>query len=338
MVLRRSISPLFSSLPCHPRLSFFRQFASGKTTKTRLSGLASISMLIALILTIAVGEGDARTVQASEILSKIVAQSPVNYTNVTIEGDLCFNDGFVSVGKYLSCTIIEEESTDQLKINASCFAERLTNLTRISSPITSRDYITRRVAILNSSLINGPIIIANSTSIKSPITIRDSIIKGVFEFNNTTFQEPVLITNTTFCKEAYFVKSIFEEYADFSGSDFAFADFSVANFTKYAKFEQARFNGPSAFPGTTFCGYADFNGAQFNGYTDFFAARILPYVKASQDGGPKFERRWIGERESPYLYPILEFGSHLKFKQISSNISFNNANFSKSAGSVPCFL
>jgi uncharacterized protein YjbI with pentapeptide repeats len=301
----------------------------------RLSELASISMLIALIMMIEVGECDARTVQASEILAKIVAQSPVNYTNVTIEGDLTFNDGYVAVGKsFLANISTIKNSISRFTSSASCTSSRLTNFTQIGGPITNNGYITRRVVILHHSFIKGPIIITNSTSIKSPITIKDSIIKGVVQFNNTTFQAPVLITNTTFCKDAYFVRSKFCHYVDFSRSDFAFSDFSLANFTKYVNFEQATFNGFSAFPGTTFSGCADFDGARFNGYADFFATRIVPYDRASQGDDPRLKMRWYGDQEAPKLYPLMEIGTHLKVQQISSNISFDSANFSNSANFV----
>jgi uncharacterized protein YjbI with pentapeptide repeats len=232
--------------------------------------------MLGLLIVIAAGDsnGPLKVVQASEILTKIVEHKPVNYTGVTIEGDLNFNNGYVNIGKFINIRLGSKMGPrSKILGECSCSEGRDTNSTLINSMITN--HIVKRV---NNSLIQVPLFLNNSTLVSSPIMIRDSIIKGVVQFNKTTFQEPVIITNTTFCRDAYFANSNFSNSSYFSNSSFVFANFALSNFGIYANFENTKFRGSAAFPGAKFTGYANFEGAQFGGYADFFAARFVVLI------------------------------------------------------------
>jgi hypothetical protein len=271
-----------------------------------------------------------RIIQASEILTKIAEHKPVNYTYVTIEGNLNFNDGFVGVGKSYHArfnSTIDQPS--KISGECSCFAEQDTNSTLINSTITNS--IIKTVVRFNNSLIQVPVILTNSTLISSPIIIRDSIIKGVVQFNKTSFQEPIIITNTAFYRDAYFVNSNFSNGSYFANSSFAFADFALSNFSIYTNFENTKFRGLTAFPGAKFTGYANFEGAQFGGYADFFAARILRHVNARYSNKLNSQG---GRKLATPQYGFMEVSSDVYFPTKSSNISFNKANFSGNANFV----
>lgn len=270
-----------------------------------------------------------RIIHASEILTKIAEHKPVNYTDVTIEGDLCFNNGFVDVVKYNNYRSAGRmDLPRRMSGESSSFAGREPESTLINSTI--QNSIAKRVVRLNNS-IQVPMILTNSTIISSPIVIRDSIIKGVVQFNKTTFQEPLIITNTTFCRDAYLVNSNFSNGSYFSNSSFAFADFALSNFSIYANFENTKFRELAAFPGAKFTGYANFEGAQFGGYADFFAARILRHINSRHSN--KLNSEDVGSIATPG-YVFVEISSNINFPIIHSNISFNNANFSNTANFV----
>jgi uncharacterized protein YjbI with pentapeptide repeats len=248
-----------------------------------------------------------KIIQASEILTKIAAHKPVNYTGVTIEGDLCFNNGFVDViksGNYRSAGSTMDQPR-RMSGESSSFAGSELESTLIDSTITNS--IVKRVVRFNNSLIQVPIILTNSTIITAPIVIRDSIIKGVVQFNKTTFQEPLIITNTSFCRDTYFVNSNFSNGSYFSNSSFAFADFALSNFSIYANFENTKFRELAAFPGAKFTGYANFEGAQFGGYADFFAVRILRHINAIHSN--KLNSEGVGNTAPPFWYIFFEISS-----------------------------
>jgi hypothetical protein len=255
-----------------------------------------------------VGSSDAyeglRVIHAEEVLKKIEDRTPINYSGVIIDGDLCFSNDMPKDESYMHFSVDSSEST----------------LTRFSS-------------VIRSEVKPFP----NSSVVFSPIEIKDSIIKGVVKFNNTIFQEPIIFINTTFSENVYFVDSQFNKHAYFGDSKFVvLADFIAANFSNSANFNRAKFDNFVSFKGAIFNKCADFTGSYFNGYAEFFATKFQQDDNSYSSGEFNSGERWFRtkEEETPRGFAIGEVGG-FNFESyapdFNSNFCFNKANFIKNA-------
>ena len=242
---------------------------------------------------IVMGEADLglRVVQANEILAKIAENKPINYSNVIIEGDLCFDSNDTNVGTYVSWNI--KYHGPSLKF-------------LIKNEHSSKSSLPSTLKLVNPS-----------------IKIKNSIIKGVVKFNNSLFQNAVTFINTTFCKDIYFVNSTFVKHAYFGDSKFENAYFTLTNFSGPANFNNARFYGFALFRGTKFDQYADFSGTQFERYAEFFAAQFDKHANLNPNDIFSPEEKWFesGKDKTPDGYRITEIGASL------GETSFGKVNF-----------
>ena len=93
------------------------------------------------------------------------------------------------------------------------------------------------------------------------------------DFIGATFTRGANFSEATFTR-AYFSRAKFTENADFIGATFTRAEFSEAEFTRFAYFSWATFTRFAYFFGAKFTGDATFSGATFTGDAYFFGAKF----------------------------------------------------------------
>ena len=245
--------------------------------------LALALLAFVLITGVLLGEADRGfgVVQANELLTKIADNDPINYSNVLIEGNLCFNSNNTSVGTYISWNIKQPGPSLKFLIN--------------------NEHSPKSSSFSTMKLVN------------SSIMIKESIVNGTVKFNNTSFQNIVTFINTTFCKDIYFVNSTFKKHAYFGGSKFENAHFILTNFSGPTNFNNAIFHRYAIFRGAKFNHYADFSRTQFNGYADFIATLFYKHANLSPNDTFSPEERWFegGQERTPAEYVTTEIGASL---------------------------
>lgn len=120
------------------------------------------------------------------------------------------------------------------------------------------DSVNFEGAILSDSVFDGATF--KSASFKS------TTFNGLADFQNSRFLERAVFTHSNFLSDsrAYFVRSNFEDTAEFVGAEFhCDAYFGLSNFN-YAHFIDTRFAKNVYFPSCVFTNYANFRSAIFS--------------------------------------------------------------------------
>lgn len=196
-----------------------------------------VLLLMALFSTTVVaasGSEAMKVVPAGEIIGKIGNGEPVNYSQVTIKGDLDISKNILTEGKYVNSSI---------------------NITN--------SIITGSVN-LNYVLLQNPVAF-EGTEFVMPASFIGTKFKGGANFKSSRFDGNSLFIESEFNNSAMFHWAEFKGFANFLGAKFkGVQDFHNCRFNDTALFRFAVLEGKSDFNEATFVGPANFRETQFD--------------------------------------------------------------------------
>lgn len=230
--------------------------------------LISVLMLIAVFsfAGIAAAESeDIKVVQASEIIAKIEKDEPVNYSYVTVEGDLNISE------------------IDMHRVRHIISPIKITD-SKVSGFVDLDDIILQGVTNFERTEFVRPASFIG-TQFKGDAVFTDSQFDGYSRFVGAEFNNSALFQYTEFNGFSDFLGAKFKGKQDFHNSRFnETAFFRSAIFEEDANFEDAIFMGSANFRETQF-GDARFSGVKFNGLADF---NLAQFNKSADFIGTKF--------------------------------------------------
>ena len=184
-------------------------------------------------------ENNFRIVQASEILTKIQLDEPVEYDSVIIEGDLLLHQSE-------EAKPVETKQIGRERIESIFFTTRVITIS-FSSPIK-----------IENSIIEGNFDLSG-VNFQKLASFRDTQFFGQTNFEGSHFDNLTMFSGCQFNKDV-----------DFTGCEFkSKADFGDCQFNGSAKFE-SQFSEDAYFSNSNFNGIADFYPAQFNKTLEFY--------------------------------------------------------------------
>lgn len=232
-----------------------------------------IVAVIFFVADISIGSADLEIVQAKEILYKISDGEDVNYSEVSIAGDL------------------KIDAIDKIDSPTDRIIDSIIRITdsRILGNLSFNDAVFENQVIFNGTEFQG-VAIFDKSLFKEPVS-----------FQNALFNESISLRKAQFDRSAHFGYAIFNKSADFSNSLFRGekSDFKDCQFNDYAtfyqtsfdagstRFEGSKFEAPAIFFLAHFGGESYFDLSQFKELADF---RFVILNKTADFSGARFEK------------------------------------------------
>jgi hypothetical protein len=243
----------------------FRPKSSGKPMRQIL-----FLLHIALFLFAGIASGeleDIKVIQAREIISKIEKGEPVDYSHVTIKGDLDTSKIDLPSGTYISSSI------------------------KITDSVISGLFDLNNIILQKSTNFRG-------TEFLRPVSFIGTQFKGDAIFDDAHFDDHSFFIESEFNNSAQFRYTEFNGFTNFLGAKFkGEQDFHNSRFKESALFRSAVFEGDSNFEDAIFLGpatfretqfvNAKFSGAKFNELGDF---NLAQFGKSADFTGTRFSK------------------------------------------------
>lgn len=231
------------------------------------------ALLLIAIFTIAeiaaAGSTETRVVQASEIATKIEKGEPVDYSYVTINGDLNLNGINISKARYLKSSINISDSIISGFVN-------LDNTILQKSVNFERTEFMRPASFIGTKF-NGDIHFDGSRFDDDSLFI-SSEFNNFANFQYTKFNGFANFLGAKFNCEQDFHNCLFNDTASFKFVVFRYnSNFEETKFMRSANFIGAQF-GSARFAGAQFKGLSDFGSAQFNQSVDFVGTEFINMI------------------------------------------------------------
>lgn len=245
------------------------------------SKIALVSLLLSLALVLSVyayddkHENISSTIQASEIISKILKGEAVNYGYVTIKGNIYLNREKLSSNSIKSSIEIKNSRFigfvffDDIIFNNKVDFE---NTEFYGDALFYKNEFDQDVSFYKSTFRNRTIF--SNSVFHSNADFRDIQIIGKAYFYNTKFSSS-FFSKSEFNNYITFIGAQFNDFADFYGSRFGGrALFTSAKFKNNVVFDRSYFMGDANFWNATFNGIARFNLTVFENIADFREAQF----------------------------------------------------------------
>lgn len=284
---------------------------------TYLLGTISVLALLMILLLpggYADGANGSALVQSSQILAEIKNNSPVDYTDVDVIGDLDLSS--------ISGPII--------------------------SPISIKSSKIHGVVIFNNSVIKEPVDFERTHFLKPAYFFQTQFVRGA-DFDHAQFNDAAIFRKSFLNETSNFAEAKFQErvdfrdsiletnIADFGGADFEDdaqfietkfrtdnANFEWTHFNKSAKFWLSVFGDRADFRGAHFGDIADFYEVQFNNTADFWGAQFEKDLFLADVSFKIFRIEWasidnkLNCNGPPYLQLIKNFKDLEQFEDADS--------------------
>ena len=189
-------------------------------------------------------DSGSKIIQSNEIRDKLSSNTPINYYNKTILGDLDLRrlNETSSPIQIINCTFL-----GNIKFDSLAFAE----------PI---DF--RRSIFINECSFKG-------AKFYKDVTFEDVQFTGDAIFANSEFRKLSDFAGCIFCEEANFGKCKFNSSSFKRAKFLNSATFSLAEFSADSKMDEINFTKNAYFIGSQFRSDADFKNSEFNERADF---------------------------------------------------------------------
>ena len=189
-------------------------------------------------------EASLQNVSANEIISEITSGEPVDYENVSIQGDLDLSN-------------LREPVSREVRIS-NCQLDRVN-----FGNVTLEQSLDMRGTVFQESTNFAKAKFLSDTSFSGARFL------GATDFRDTDFGESISFTSAQFLNDTSFTNAQFNGDTSFLNSSFiGDVDFDYAQFSRTASFWSAAFRNVS-FMETNFEAQTTFGYAQFNGKTLF---------------------------------------------------------------------
>lgn len=244
-------------------------------------------------------------IEASQIMEQIIEGRDIEYSNVTIKGNMDFSKRSLSHQKRFK---------DFEGINGAIYGSELAPKIKIKN-----------------SILEGDIDFSNAV-FSMEIDFGGTTFKGTVDFNKAEFREKTWFGNSTFLNKADFCEAKFLQRAYFRGSKFLdIADFSFTRFYEDVHFSEAEFSN-LIFLKSLFYERALFIGSSFNGkvlFANSIFDKFLSFEDAYFHAETNFEGAVFGNNSNSYL-PGIRFGLSRSASLIEENnycTSFSRSRF-----------
>lgn len=305
------------------------------------SKLAEALFLLLLLASMGLANPNDRTVLASDILAKVQAGVPVDYSGVKVSGDLNLSqvaqvcqgfkvtssdflgnvsfDGatFRDVVDLKGSTFEGFASFDRTQFSEEASFSKSRFLKDASFRLTG---FSRGTSFSNCRFLGSAVF--DNTKFDGNVDFKGASFAGATSFVLAQFMRPTSFQSATFANLSSFDSAQFGDATDFRNLSFKDdANFPGTRFLSTVFFGASHFGGRALFAAANFEGFSEFTGAEFNDIAIFALARFVDnahFVRAVFHKDLSFE--------SARIYSIQLDGATFGG---NSTINLNNADFTK---------
>ena len=283
-----------------------------------------------------------KTIEASEIISKINSDQPVSYDNIVLLGylDLSNLDGPISQPfKITNSTIVQPANfeevifLDLLDLRGTTFKNQ-TNFARtvfqgdtafggttFSGDTDFRFAQFSRSVLFSKARFEGLVSFSNA-QFDGNANFEGSAFEDDAKFDLVRFSRPVTFMGATFSKDLSFTNSLLTSTSVFMNANFKDnASFAGTRFASDVIFRSSRFSKNSIFGLTTFGGFSDFANVDFQEDAFFAVAKFLDLAHFLN---VKFNKDLILENARIYSMEL----DDVSFSK-DSKVNLNEADFTR---------
>jgi hypothetical protein len=272
----------------------------------------------------------ARTIPASELITKIKAGEPVDYDNITIDGDVDLRNLEDHVSQTVK--IINATFQGDVDTTGASFDEAL----ELRSVIFSGNATFSNVQFASEADFTGTTFLKETDFTFTKFNSLSDFMGARFYrdayFRYAQFNSPINFGNVRFDGNISFANAQFSGNAIFSGVRFAKeVDFQLSQFSRPASFMGTSFAEDVDFSNSQFVGTANFMSAQFEGNTSFIATKFtsdILFRYAVFSGDAVFGLASFGGF-SDFAYSNFSKDAYFAIAKFTDNAYFVDASFNK---------